>query len=95
MKESVTDQAILEEGEAQGRAKGLAKGRLTEAKKLVRLLGENRFGPPDAQTATILAGIKDLPRLEELLVRLLHVGGWQELLGLPGQRSSRKRRPNR
>ena len=53
MKESVTYQAILEEGEA--------KGQLAEAKRLLRLQGESRFGPPDKPSVLALEAI---PRLE-------------------------------
>lgn len=91
MKESATYQAILEEGRAEGEAKGM----LAEAKKVLRLLGESRFGPLDAQGATTLESIKDVPRLEELIVKLPHVGSWQELLGPPvRRRGNGRRRPN-
>src|SRR5262249_35596318 len=88
MKESVTYQMILEEGEA----KGEAKGALAEAKKLLRLLGESRFGPPEAQTTRALEAIADLTRLEELGIRVLQVGSWQELLGRAPQRPNGRRR---
>jgi hypothetical protein len=84
MKESVTYQWILQEGRDEGA--------LTEAKKLLRLQGEGCFGAPDGATARALEGINDLPRLEELLLRLPHVGSWQELLGRAGTRRAGKRR---
>jgi hypothetical protein len=43
MKESSTYQAILEEGEV--------RGAVAEAKKVLRLQGDDAFGPPDARTA--------------------------------------------
>ncbi|HEY8749106.1 MAG TPA: hypothetical protein VIM11_14075 [Tepidisphaeraceae bacterium] len=50
MKESVTYQAIIEEGEAKGIVKGMVKGnaegRVEEARSLVLRLGNRRFGPP-------------------------------------------------
>ena len=86
MRESVTYQAILEEGEA----KGAVKGAVTEARKLLLLQGTERFGPPDRPTRDALEGIHDLQRLEALVVRLLYVGSWQELLGSrPGRRGRR------
>jgi hypothetical protein len=88
MKESVTYQWILEEGRGEGKIEGA----LTEAKKLLRLLGEDRWGTPDAPTARTLEGINDLPRLEELLLRLPNVGSWQELLGWTSSRRASKRR---
>jgi len=92
MKESATYQAILEEGEALGIAKGQAQGAVAEAKKLLLLQGSNRFGPPDARTQSALERIDDLARLEELSVRLLHVESWQELLGPPRRRNGRRPR---
>jgi predicted transposase YdaD len=65
MKESVTYQAILEEGEA--------RGAVNELQKVVLLQGEDRFGRPDAQTVAALKGIADVERLEELARRLLRV----------------------
>jgi predicted transposase YdaD len=77
MKESVTYQAILAEGESAG----LTKGALAAAKKLLLLQGIMRFGAPDERTTAAVERIKDLARLEELSVRLLSAGSWQELLG--------------
>jgi predicted transposase YdaD len=98
MKESSTYQAILEEGRQEGRQEGLVEGRsegaLVEARKLLRIFGEGRFGPPDAQTAADIEGIDDLARLEDLAARLQAAKSWQELLGSPAA-SSRKRRQRR
>ena len=103
MKESVTYQAILEEGEAKGLEKGLEQGleqgkiegALAEIKKLLRRLGEDHLGAPDAATAQALEQLNDLPRLEEMLVRLTHIHSWQELLGRPAPRRRNGRRPTR
>jgi predicted transposase YdaD len=70
MKESVTYQAILEEGEVK------------EARKLLLLLGRDQFGEPSAEVQTALDALTDVSRLEELTLRLKHVSSWQELLGL-------------
>jgi hypothetical protein len=85
MKESATYQAIL--------AEGLAEGELREARKLLRIFGDSRFGPPDAQTATAIERIPDLAQLEELCQRLGAAGSWQELFGQhePGPRNRRRR----
>ena len=80
MKESVTYQAILEEGEA--------KDRSTEAKKILLRLGQGRFGPPNARVRPVLEGITDVERLEELSERVYQVASWEELLG---QRTPRRR----
>ena len=67
MKDSVTYQAIVEEGEVKGLVKGRAEG---EAKGILRarledllLLGRRRFGDPSAETEIALRGIADADRL--------------------------------
>ena len=84
MKESTTYQAILEEGEAIGVAKGEAKGKAEEARKLLLLQGREQFGEPPAKIVAQLDALTDLVRLEALMVRLLHVKTWEELLGVNG-----------
>jgi hypothetical protein len=91
MKESVTYQAILEEGMAEGEAKGKAK----EARKILLLLGRDQFGEPAANVQAALDALADVNRLEELTVRLKHAASWQELLGLAGpRRRSPRRKPS-
>jgi predicted transposase YdaD len=81
MKESVTYQAILREGEAN------------EARKILLLLGRDQFGEPSADVQAALNALADVNRIEELTLRLKHVASWQELLGLPAprRRSPRKK----
>jgi predicted transposase YdaD len=87
MKESSTYQAILAEGEV--------RGAVAEAKKVLRMQGDDAFGPPDAHTAAAIERLDDLARLEDLLRRLRTASGWQELLGRPpaGRRSGRRPSP--
>lgn len=101
MKESVTYQAILEEGEAIGVAKGeaigvakgKAEGKAEEARKMLLLQGREQFGEPSANILPLLDGVTDLHRLEALAIRLLHVKTWEELLDVNGPtRHSRGRR---
>jgi predicted transposase YdaD len=92
MKESVTYQAILEEGEAKGEAKGKVAGALSEARKFLLRQGAIRFGPPAARVTAALEGIADVERLEELGERLLSAASWEELLGLPAPRRTHSRR---
>jgi hypothetical protein len=80
MKESVTYQAILEEGKAEGMDEGMA----AEARKMLLLQGRDRFGEPSAKIVALLDSVSDLHRLEALLIRLLHVKTWEELLDLNG-----------
>jgi hypothetical protein len=85
MKESVTYQAILEEGEAIGKAE--------EARKMLLLQGREQFGEPSAKIVALLDAVTDLGRLEALAIRLLHVKNWAELLGVNGTtRHPRRRR---
>jgi hypothetical protein len=88
MRESVTWQAIFEEGEEKGKAEGKAEG----IRETVLLLGSKRFGPPDAATSAALAALNDPDQLREMTVRLLDMGGWDELLeAVPKPRRGRKR----
>ncbi len=89
MKESSTYQAILEEGRTEGRTEGA----VAEAKKLLRLLGDDAFGPPDSRTAKAIEQIDDLARLEELLKRFRTAGSWQDLLGQPAPSRRGRRSP--
>jgi predicted transposase YdaD len=94
MKESSTYQAIVEEGRAEGIAQGMAEGAVAEAKKLLRLLGDEAFGPPDAATTAAIEQLDDLVQLEDLLRRERTAGSWRELFG-PSAFSRRRggRRP--
>jgi predicted transposase YdaD len=86
MEESVTYQAILEEGEARG----MVKGAIEALREVILTQGTDRFGPPDARVTAALNRIHDLQRLKELSRRLLSVGTWQELLALPPRRRGRR-----
>jgi predicted transposase YdaD len=90
MKESSTYQAILEEG----RVEGEIRGAMAEAKKVLRMQGDDAFGPPDARTAAAIDRLKDLARLEELLKRVRTATSWQELLGQPAPPRRGARRPS-
>jgi hypothetical protein len=87
MKESSTYQAILEEGRAEGA--------VAEAKRMLRLQCDAAFGVPDSRTAAAIERIDDLPRLEEMLLRVHTAGGWPEVLGRPStaRRGGRGRSP--
>jgi hypothetical protein len=68
MRESVTYQAILQEGREE------------EARAILRRLGTKRFGPPSETARAVLEGISGIERLERLSERLLDVESWEELL---------------
>jgi hypothetical protein len=88
MEQSTTYQAIIRRGREQGRE----EGRVYEALYLLLLQGAAKFGPPDAATQAALESISDLGQLEELGVRLMSVGSWQELLPRQTQRRRNGRR---
>ena len=92
MKESSTYQAILEEGRTKGRAEGHTQGAIAEARKLLRLRGEEAFGAPDARTMVLIEQLNDLTQLEELFQRVRSVGSWRELFGRQTNGPQRGRR---
>jgi predicted transposase YdaD len=89
MKESSTYQLILEEGRMEGRSEGA----LAEAKKVLHLLGEEAFGPPDARIAALIERLNDLARLEDLLKRMRSAGSWQELFARSAPGSRKRKTP--
>jgi hypothetical protein len=76
MEEFATHKAMVRRGREEGREEGRAE----EARRVLRLQGETKFGPPDATTRTAVQNINDLARLEALAVRLESAGSWQDLL---------------
>jgi len=79
MKESVTYQAIVEEGRAEGRAEGWAEAR-TRLQKVLLTVGTQRLGPPTPQARAAIQVITDLDQLTRLSEQLLNVESWDELL---------------
>jgi hypothetical protein len=79
LEESVTYKLILARGEAKGRT----EGRTEEARRLVRLLGEQRFGAPGEAAEAALDGLTDPDRLERIAGRLLQAADWDDLLATP------------
>jgi len=80
MKESVTYQKILAEGEARGEARGEVNGRLLEAQNMLLLIGEGRLGKPEAGIVKAVRAIKSIEMLEDKAIRLLAVESWTGLL---------------
>ena len=68
MRESVTYQAIVEEGKVEDRQDVLLQ------------LGRKRFGIPNPASVMTLRRITDRDRLARLTDALLDVSSWQELL---------------
>jgi hypothetical protein len=71
MKDSVTYQAIVEEG----RVEALQKSLLGQGRK--------KFGAPNEAVETALRGITDVDHLYRLSERILDVSNWNELLATP------------
>jgi predicted transposase YdaD len=76
LRDSLTYQAIVEEG----RIEGEARGRIAEARDTLFRLGEQRLGRADQQTRARVEAISDLVMLHDLEGRLLNVASWDELL---------------
>jgi predicted transposase YdaD len=76
MKESVTYQAIVEEGIEVGQRIGEIRGEITA---LIRF-GSKRLGQPSEETVTRLRAIDSAERVEALLDRLSDVETWDDLL---------------
>jgi hypothetical protein len=68
MKESTTYQAILEEGG------------VNELQKVLLLLGDQRFGPPNEIVRATIEETTDLPQLERWTARLLKAANWEDLV---------------
>jgi predicted transposase YdaD len=87
MKESVTYQAIVQEGFLKGLSQGEQKGREEERKKalaglkttLIRI-GTKRFGNATPEFLSFLDGINEIDRVQELTERTPDVNSWQELI---------------
>jgi len=77
MEESATYQAIVRRGRTEGRAE--------EARRVLLLQGEAKFGPPDAARRGVIENLSDLARLEDLAIRLIHASSWDELLAPPAR----------
>jgi hypothetical protein len=70
------------------------RGRVEEARHMLLLQGETKFGPPDAAARAALENITEVAELEELGLRLLAVESWQELLARRGRTRRRRARGN-
>jgi predicted transposase YdaD len=79
MKESVTYQAIVEEGKVEGKAEGKVEAR----QEVLLQLGRKKFGVLDPSSEMALRGITDPDRLTRLIDALLDVSSWKELLATP------------
>ena len=72
MEESLTYQKVIREGKAEGKAE--------EALRILLLLGRRRLGEPSAEVVAALEALTDVNRLEDLNLRVLDAGSWQDLL---------------
>jgi hypothetical protein len=75
IEESVTYQAIVEEGEI--------KGVLRARRDVLFQLGRRQFGAPSVEVETALRDIADPDRLARMIGALLDVSSWEELLATP------------
>ncbi len=84
IEESSVYQGILKRGEAQGIAKGIAKGRIEDARETLLRQGRKKLGPPGEKVEAEITALADLDRLHDLIDRILDVSTWDELLAPPG-----------
>jgi len=82
MEESATYRTIVRKGREEGREEGRAE----EARRLLLLQGETKFGPPEAVEHAAIEALSEVAELEKLGVRLMSVGSWRELLPPPPKR---------
>lgn len=80
MKESVTYQAILEEGREEGREEGALAGRIAEARRMLIILGSKRFGAPSDEILASLERVSRIEEMEQLAALILDVESWADLL---------------
>jgi predicted transposase YdaD len=92
MRESVTYQAILEEGreegkkegwkegKKEGKKEGWKRGRIRELHRVILRQGRVRFGEADEIVQGRIEAIRDINKLEDLTERLVIVSSWAELL---------------
>jgi hypothetical protein len=83
VKESSTYQAIVQESEAKGEARGKIMGKLEALQEMVLLQGQQRFGRPSQRAKNAVRAITDIPRLERLAIRILDATNWRDLLDTP------------
>jgi hypothetical protein len=81
MKESVTYQAILEEG----RVEGLVEGELREARRILLRVGAKRLGEPAEVVSARIQAVESREELETLIERVAEVESWGELFGEVGE----------
>lgn len=82
MKDSVTYQEILAEGEQKGLVKGRVEGRVEALQEMVIELGERSFGAPPASIKSRVRRIHDEERLRRMLVEMATVSNWKDLFAV-------------
>jgi predicted transposase YdaD len=80
MRDSLTYQAIVEEGVERGLVQGRAEGRVEMLREMLLRQGEDRFGPVSEPARALLVALDDPDHLQALSIRILHVASWDELL---------------
>jgi hypothetical protein len=94
MKESVTYQAILEEGLkeglTEGKLKGKIEGKIEEARNILLLQGHSRFGPPPSDAVAAINALTDVRKLEQLYGAL---ASGEQLARAAGRQRFRPPRP--
>jgi hypothetical protein len=65
-----------------------------EARKVLLMLGQDKFGPADVEIQAAVRAAGNHNRLEKLMLRVKHAKSWHHLLGLraPRGRANRRKR---
>ena len=79
MRESSAYEMILDEG----RAEGLDRGRVLEARAIILRQGRKRFGSPAKRSTPLFKQCSGFERLERMTDRLNDAADWQDLLATP------------
>jgi hypothetical protein len=73
-------------------ARSEASGELKGQKKLLRDLGQARFGPPPEATLRTLNSLSDVKEVEKIALRLFTASSWEELLPTTGKKPTKRKR---
>src|SRR5438874_13741557 len=99
MKESSPARKALEEFRtfvsATAWAEGYVKGLLQEARRILYIVGEQRFGPASKRVRADLEAIDDVEEIEDLVRKALRAASWEDVIDLETPRRRDAATPRR
>ena len=66
--------------EAKGVAQGKIEGKIEEARRILFLIGRDRWGEPDPVVVEAIESLDDLGQVEALVKQTYRASSWEELL---------------